>query len=208
MLTRVLNTLTQVPGIDGVVITYPDGSYDAFADAVPAPLPYRIHMVPGGPSRQASVLAGLQVIEAQTPQAHVLIHDAARPLTPAKVFQELIEHLENGVVAVTAALAVTDTVKVVRHAPNDLDLVLETPLRSSLRAVQTPQGFDLGRLIDAHRKLAAIGQDESVAAPDDCAIMEAADYPVRVTPGDQVAFKVTTKIDLALANQLAREMQQ
>lgn len=202
-LTRVLITLSQIDEIEGVVVTYPSEHAEAFEASVPARLPFKLHMISGGPSRQASVFRGLQVVSEQASDALVLIHDAARCLAPASAFERVIGHLRDGAVAITTALPVADTIKLV-SGEQDLALVVETPTRHLLRAVQTPQGFDLGRLIDAHRQLQQISEDETIAAPDDAAIMEALEYPVRVCQGDEMSFKITTAKDLALANLLAQ----
>ncbi|MBV7363345.1 2-C-methyl-D-erythritol 4-phosphate cytidylyltransferase [Actinomycetaceae bacterium TAE3-ERU4] len=207
-LVRVLKTLAEVPELDGVVITCPQESQELFESAVPVRLPYRVHVVPGGPSRQSSVYEGLKIVEQVDSRALVLIHDAARCLAPAKVFNRVISHLREGAVGVVTALPVKDTIKIVvpTENPGELERVSQTPLRSNLRAVQTPQGFDLERLMAAHRVALELGKDESCAAPDDASLMESQDYPVRICEGDEQSFKITTALDLQLANLLAKDI--
>lgn len=99
-----------------------------------APLP--ITFVHGGGERADSVWAGLQAIDEE--DAVVLIHDAARALTPPAMIARVAQTVLDGAPAVIPVLPVSDTIKIV-----DAERVVSTPDRSSLRAVQTPQGFDL-----------------------------------------------------------------
>ena len=154
----------------------------------------------------------------------VLVHDAARCFTPASVFLRLIEALRAGASAVIPALPVTDTIKRVCElnptaafaaeapalgpalTPPDpgakVEVVAETFERSSLRAVQTPQGFRLETLAELHRRFAGRALEEATAFTDDAAMAEAAGLEVRVVAGDALALKITTPIDLALAEVL------
>ena len=144
--------------------------------------------VTGGTTRTASVSAGL---EALPPSAGVvLVHDAARALTPPDVFRRVAGAVAAGAPAVIPVLPVVDTVKVVEG-----DIVTATPDRSALRAVQTPQGFDAGMLRAAH---ADIDPDDPTIT-DDAMLMEARGSAVRVVEGDPLAFKVTTPLDLVIA---------
>ena len=85
----------------------------------------------------------------------------------------------------------------------DVEVVVGTPDRSRLRAVQTPQGFAVAALMRAHKLGAARGADEALAASDDAGLVEAAGGRVVVVEGDPLALKVTTPLDLALAELLA-----
>ncbi len=146
--------------------------------------------IPGGATRQASALAGLEALAADPPDA-VLIHDAARPLVPVAVIDAVLDAVEAGAEAAIPAVAVTDTLK--RDAGG---LVGETVPREGLMRVQTPQGFRFGPLIAAHR--AAAGQ----AMTDDAAVAEAAGMAVRLVPGSEDNIKVTLPGDLARAEAL------
>ncbi|OKL46553.1 2-C-methyl-D-erythritol 4-phosphate cytidylyltransferase [Boudabousia liubingyangii] len=206
-LTRVLINLSQVEDVTGVIVTHPESQRELFAQAVPAQLPYAIHLVPGGVSRQASVYAALELLSEISPQSLVLVHDAARALTPPAVFERVIEGMLEGAVALVPALPVKDTIKQIRPeaAAEDFPLVLGSPNRDALRAAQTPQGFDFERLWAVHQKARDLSADEAKAAPDDAALMEAFDYPVRIVTGDELALKITTMVDLKLAEILAEE---
>jgi 2-C-methyl-D-erythritol 4-phosphate cytidylyltransferase len=146
--------------------------------------------VPGGATRPDSVAAGVACVPDGA--EFVLVHDAARPLTPPEVVDRVVAALRSGAEGAVPALAMADTVKRVR--PDGA--VAETLERSALRAVQTPQGFPAAILRDA---LAAHTRD-----PTDCASMvEALGRIVVCVEGDERAFKVTTRGDLARAQQLA-----
>ncbi|MFW9200789.1 2-C-methyl-D-erythritol 4-phosphate cytidylyltransferase [Corynebacterium striatum] len=159
-----------------------------------APLP--ITFVHGGGERADSVWAGLQTIGEE--DAVVLIHDAARALTPPAMIARVAQTVLDGAPAVIPVLPVSDTIKIV-----DAERVVSTPVRSSLRAVQTPQGFDLATLRGANEKYFS-GQQEFIAT-DDASLMEWFGVPVATVPGDQLALKITTPMDLTLATAILKE---
>lgn len=164
-----------------------------------------IEVVAGSPrSRQASVALGLAAALAAVPQADVVIvHDAARALTPPEVTQRVVAAVLAGHEAVVPALPVTDTVKEVEARPaGEPEPVVGTPRRDRLRAVQTPQGFSTPVLVAAHRAGAERAGDEALAASDDAGLVEACGGSVVVVAGDERAMKVTTPMDLALAELL------
>jgi 2-C-methyl-D-erythritol 4-phosphate cytidylyltransferase/2-C-methyl-D-erythritol 2,4-cyclodiphosphate synthase len=150
--------------------------------------------VTGGVTRQASVRAGLEALaQLSTPPALVLIHDAARPFVSASLIERAIAAAAEHGVAIPA-IPVTDTVKEV-----DADgLVLSTPDRASLRAVQTPQAFRFELIRDAHRRAADARRDDFT---DDSALAEWADYPVRVFAGEIGNVKLTHPEDFMAADQ-------
>ena len=178
----------------------PDGSAGAAAGRRSG-----IEVVAGSPrSRQASVALGLAAALVAVPQADVVIvHDAARALTPPEVTQRVVAAVRAGHEAVVPALPVTDTVKEV-EAPRagEPEPVVGTPRRDRLRAVQTPQGFETSVLVAAHRTGAERAGDEALAASDDAGLVEACGGRVVVVAGDERAMKVTTPMDLALAELL------
>ena len=178
----------------------PDGSAGATAGRRGG-----IEIVAGSPrSRQASVALGLAAALAAVPQADVVIvHDAARALTPPEVTQRVVAAVRAGHEAVVPALPVTDTVKEVEARPaGEPEPVVGTPRRDRLRAVQTPQGFSTPVLVAAHRAGAERAGDEALAASDDAGLVEACGGSVVVVAGDERAMKVTTPMDLALAELL------
>lgn len=153
-----------------------------------------ILVVPGGETRQASVRAGLAALPDDI--TAVLIHDAARPLVPVDTVDSVVEAVRDGAPAVVPALPLADTVKEVEPAgPGEPEPVVATPVRARLRAVQTPQGFDLATLVRAHEKIAVAGE----GATDDAGMVEQLGVTVVVVPGHEEAFKVTRPLDLVLA---------
>lgn len=168
--------------------------------------------VPGGAERADSVRAGLAAVRALAGAATpgdrhaVLVHDAARPFVPPTVFHAVVTALREGAAAVVPAVAVVDTIKTVATTATDAapgtEQVTGTLGRAGLRAVQTPQGFDLAALEAAHRRAEREGPADAAALTDDAMAMEAAGHSVAVVPGDPLGFKITTRLDLMLADAL------
>ncbi|RJT79849.1 2-C-methyl-D-erythritol 4-phosphate cytidylyltransferase [Arthrobacter cheniae] len=180
-------------GVAGaVVVVLPAGDPVLSAVVAEAALrsvyPTSITAVAGGATRAASVRAGLAALPPTV--GVVLVHDAARAITPPAVFQRVAALVSAGASAVIPVLPVVDTIKVVEDG-----IVTATPDRALLRAVQTPQGFDADALRAAHAGDAA--GDATIT--DDAMLMEASGVPVRVVEGDALAFKVTTPFDLVVA---------
>ncbi|MCS4536092.1 2-C-methyl-D-erythritol 4-phosphate cytidylyltransferase [Corynebacterium sp. HS2168-gen11] len=153
-----------------------------------------IRLVHGGGERADSVWEGLKTIT--TPDAIVIIHDAARALTPPDMIARVVHAVDSATPAVIPVLEVVDTVKEI--ADNH---VVRTPPRTHLRAVQTPQGFSLAQLRTANEQYFAQVQPDFIAT-DDASLMEWAGYPVLCVPGDPLALKITTPLDYALAQTL------
>lgn len=148
-------------------------------------------VVAGGTERTDSVRAGLTALD---PDCRIiLVHDAARCLTPPTVFERVISAVRDGAAGAVPGMPVVDTVKTV----DARGVITGTPERASLRAIQTPQGFAAEVLRDAYRSAAV--------ATDDAALVEAAGHEVVVVPGDPLAFKITTPEDLARAERLLKE---
>jgi 2-C-methyl-D-erythritol 4-phosphate cytidylyltransferase len=171
-------------GVDDVVVAVPAADHDAFAAA----LPDRVRLVVGGATRTASVRAALAAVPGEA--SAVLVHDAARPLTPPAVVARVLEALAGGALAVVPVLPVVDTTVVVDAAGT----VTAAPDRATLRRVQTPQGFTHRVLVEAYDDL-PVGEELT----DDAAVVRAAGIPVRTVAGDERAAKVTVAHDLALA---------
>ena len=155
-----------------------------------------IRLVHGGSERADSVWAGLQAIPDE--DAVVLIHDAARALTPPAMVRDVAKRVLEGAPAAVPVVPVADTIKEVAA-----DSVLSTPDRSRLRAVQTPQAFRLSALRQANLDYWA--QQPEFTATDDASLMEWHGERVATVPGDTLAFKITTPIDLTLAHALTEE---
>jgi len=173
---------------DGIVLVVPAPAADAAADAGRWPDVEVDVVVTGGATRSASVAAGVAAVPASA--GIIVVHDGARPLAPAALFQRVVEAVVAGAPAVVPGLPMADTVKEV----DDAGVVLSTPARHRLVAVQTPQAFRADVLRAAH----ASGGE----ATDDAGLVEARGTTVRVVPGEPRNVKVTTPADLELARAL------
>lgn len=204
ILALALERVLKTRDLAGVVITCPPDDQARFLAEVAkisAEAEPWVRVVPGGSSRQASVSAGLTEVERLTEgcldsKTPVLVHDAARCLTPPELFDRLIELVRAGHPAVIPILPVTDTT--VRMDP-ETGLVAEDLDRASLAAVQTPQGFAWHVLKEAHGLGGGIGASGKAAATDDASLVRRAGYPVLTTPGSELGLKVTVPGDIELA---------
>lgn len=182
MLERAIAGLRDSGVVDGIVVAVPPSRTDEAklvfgGEAV---------IVAGGADRTESVSLALAAVGDAD---YVLVHDAARALTPPSLVTRVVRALEAGHSAVVPALPVADTIKAV----DANGAVLGTPERAGLRAVQTPQGFH----IDVLRRVYARAGDGGFT--DDASMVEQAGGQVQVVDGDPLAFKITTPLDLVLA---------
>ena len=152
-----------------------------------------VSVVAGGSERSDSVALGLAALPAEI--GVVLVHDAARALTPVEVFDRVVWAVHSGHPAVTPALPVTDTVKQVAADSRGVEHVVSTLDRSVLRAVQTPQGFLRETLERAH----AAAAPSTAPVTDDCGLVEAHGGRVTVVEGSPRSLKITTPHDLEVA---------
>jgi len=186
MLHWSVDALRAVSEVDEIVVALP-GEY--LHEAPPGTLG-----VAGGETRSQSVQAALAATGEGDP---VIVHDAARPLAPPELFRlALAEVSRPGVDAVVAAAPVSDTIK---EAASDGRTVARTLDRSRLWAVQTPQVFRRSALEAA---LAQSVPEDLAAATDDAWLIEQAGGSVRVLPWTAPNIKVTTQLDLRLAELL------
>jgi 2-C-methyl-D-erythritol 4-phosphate cytidylyltransferase len=174
--------------VEVVVVAVGEQHHDR-ARAVVAEAGDRVRIVTGGVHRCDSVRAALRSV----PDAEVvLVHDAARCLTPVSVIQAVVQAVLAGQRAVVPVLTAVDTIKQV-----DPDgRVVGTPDRAALRVVQTPQGFAGDLLRRAH-------QVPSGPVTDDAGLVEALGVTVTTLPGHPHAFKITTPFDLVVADVVA-----
>ena len=190
MLEWSVEALRSVPGVQRIVVALPA---DALTEA-----PEGTVAVAGGAVRSASVREALRACPDGDP---VVVHDAARPLAPARLFSRAIERLEASVAdAVVAAAPVSDTIKEV-DAPGG-HTVTRTLDRSRLWAVQTPQVFRREAL---ERALDGASDSVLAAATDDAWLVEQAGGVVEILESSPANLKITTPSDLALAELLLAE---
>jgi 2-C-methyl-D-erythritol 4-phosphate cytidylyltransferase len=187
LLLHAVRGVRAVPAIGPVVVLAPVGLVNDLAVLLAS---YDVVVTAGGDERQESVRHGLAALPASADL--VLVHDAARALTPPSVFNDVIVALRAGAEAVVPALPIADTVKRVVD-----DRVTGTVERGDLRAVQTPQGFVRDVLVRAHAQ-------PGPPVTDDAALVERLGLTVVTVPGSQEAFKVTRPFDLLVAEALLR----
>jgi 2-C-methyl-D-erythritol 4-phosphate cytidylyltransferase len=194
--------------VASIVVTVPPGRSAGFRALLAGPvrpgIGVPVTVVEGSTSRQASVAAGLAALPPEVDV--VLVHDAARALASADLVRAVEGAVRAGHRAVVPGLPVADTIKQVGDpvAGSSARPVVATVPRATMRAVQTPQGFDRALLDAAHAAGADRAADEATAATDDASLVEALGERVWVVPGEEQAMKITTTRDLAVAELLAR----
>jgi 2-C-methyl-D-erythritol 4-phosphate cytidylyltransferase len=141
----------------------------------------------GGKTRTESVKAGLDQLSDQCRFA--AIHDGARPLVTPELAEQVIVTARR-TYAAAPAIPVKDTIKIAREGK-----IIATPDRSTLFAVQTPQVFDLDLLSAALQN----ADGKALKLTDECAAVEALGKVVYLTQGSEENLKITTPLDLALA---------
>lgn len=188
LLDRAVAGLLDSSVVDHVVAAVPA----ARVDEAKRVLGERATVVAGGADRTTSVRLALAAL-AGDPE-FVLVHDAARALTPPALIVRVVEALRAGHAAVVPALPLHDTIKAV----DANGVVLGTPERAGLRAVQTPQGFGRELLLRAYQRAG------SAQFTDDASLVEHVGGQVQVVDGDPLAFKITTRLDLLLAEAVVR----
>ncbi len=152
-------------------------------------------VVIGGETRDASVSMGLNTLSGKC--TLVAVQDGARPFAHWQLIDRVVR-AANVYGAAAPAVAVKDTIKAVRGG-----LVAQTPDRSALKAVQTPQVFDYDLLRGALAKAKADG----ITITDDCSAVEHMGMSVRIVEGDERNIKITTPMDLKFAELILEEMQ-
>ncbi|WP_310481400.1 2-C-methyl-D-erythritol 4-phosphate cytidylyltransferase [Chamaesiphon sp. VAR_48_metabat_403] len=152
-----------------------------------------VQFIQGGTTRQESVYNGLQGLPDSAER--VLIHDGARCLATPELFDRCTAILAT-CPGLIAAISVKDTIKVV----DNTGIVIDTPDRANLWAAQTPQGFEVALLKACHDKGRALGWEVT----DDAALFEKCNLPVTIVPGEETNLKITTPVDLAIAEFILR----
>lgn len=188
LVARVLDTIEAATTVHEVVVVAARQTRDAVASLVAAGSWSKVRaVVAGGPRRQDSVANGIAAASDRAPI--VVVHDAARPLATAELFDRCIRAaLDCG--AAISAVPVSDTIKRVHDG-----LVGETIPRHDLWSAQTPQAFR------RHLLLAALAHEIATTSTftDEAGLFEALGLPVAVVPGEPANLKITVPADLALA---------
>ena len=189
LLVHAIRRVAAAPSVRLIVVAAPVAEVDAVRSLLAPVAP--VTVVAGGAERQQSV--ALALAEVPDDVAIVLVHDAARALTPPELVESVAAAVRDGRPAVIPVLPVVDTIKEVGPG----EIVLGTVDRSVLRSVQTPQGFLLTVLVAVHAAAAD-------ALTDDAGLVEKAGLPVTCVPGSELAMKITRPLDLILAEALLK----
>lgn len=195
MLVRTLLKFSAVEEVGELIVVVGEDEISIVSKLlkhVPGLKPYKI--VAGGSERQYSVANGLKEVSADADI--VLVHDAARPLVTKSVIEAVILRARKCGGAI-AAVPEKNTIKVVGYD----GLVQSTPPRSTLWAVQTPQGFRKEILVEANAKAEADG----FLGTDDASLVERLGKPVSVVRSDYSNIKVTTPEDMVLAEAFLKQ---
>ncbi|MDI9490599.1 MAG: 2-C-methyl-D-erythritol 4-phosphate cytidylyltransferase [Clostridiaceae bacterium] len=185
------------------------------------PYQTKIEVVPGGETRQDSVHLGLEHIanrrsdsssifevsqnlyeqikslcQSGKKRTLCLVHDGARCLISNQNIQDYIKELKKDFFGLGVAVPLNDTIRRIDQTGK----VIETPDRSSLRAMQTPQGSDFDILLLAHRYV----KENNIQVTDDLAVLEAIQYPVKLFPGNFKNIKITHPEDIPIAEKLLK----
>jgi 2-C-methyl-D-erythritol 4-phosphate cytidylyltransferase/2-C-methyl-D-erythritol 2,4-cyclodiphosphate synthase len=195
LLCRTLCVFRSTPEISAIQVVIAPQDRDVYFAAVkgldlPSP-------VSGGPTRQQSVLNGLETLAAAAPD-FVAIHDAARPFVPPRdITACLAAASAPGIDGAILGITLTDTLKRVEDGT-----IAATVTRTGMWRAQTPQIFRFSQILDAHRAAAALGQNEASALTDDAAVAERAGLKIVMVAGSTENRKITTADDLQQAQSM------
>jgi 2-C-methyl-D-erythritol 4-phosphate cytidylyltransferase / 2-C-methyl-D-erythritol 2,4-cyclodiphosphate synthase len=188
LLTHAIESIIALPELAQLIIAVPESHLieaTEIAAELVGDLEISLDVVLGGDTRQGSIANALaeltEVVDI------VLVHDAARALTPTSLFASVAESVRTTKISSLPVMRVVDTIKRI-----DAETVLETVDREVLRSAQTPQGFLANELVAAYA-------DVEGEYTDDAALMQAAGHRILAVDGDERAFKITTAADLAAA---------
>ncbi len=192
IVARTLQVFQDSPLISGIILVIPEDEIPYCRREVVEKyqLSKVLHVVPGGPERQHSVLNGLLALqEHAAPGDIILIHDGVRPFIDEPILQQSIDLAATGVGALVA-VQTKDTIKVVQNGA-----VISTPERSTLWQAQTPQSFRFEQILAAHHQ----ALQEGFLGTDDCSLLERFNGTVKIVNGSYRNIKITTPEDLVLA---------
>ena len=193
ILAHTIQRFEQNSAVDAIFVVVDQADFSECRTAVLRPYPFTKvqELVQGGETRQMSVYNGVRALSADVD--FVIVHDGVRPfITDEVIFECLTAADECG--AAVAAVPVKDTIKVA----NEDSFIVETPVRDRLWAVQTPQVFRKSLLEEAHQ----VAQARQLTATDDASLVEQLGFPVKLVKGSYANLKITTPIDLQVAEVL------
>jgi 2-C-methyl-D-erythritol 4-phosphate cytidylyltransferase len=181
--------------IDRIILVVPEDDVDYCRTDIVAPLTlaHDVHVLAGGPQRQASVSNGLAAMDAS--DGIVMIHDGVRPFVRLSLLNACLEGVRT-TGACIPAIPASDTLKRV----DENGVILKTLDRRQIMLAQTPQTFSIGLIRSAHQ----LAIERGFIATDDASIAEFAGKTVTVVPGDRMNIKITTPEDLPVARTILR----
>lgn len=190
VIERSVDAFLDIADVDEVIVTAREQDMDIFSQLI---TDERVSFVIGGDTRQQSVKNAVDTID---DAELIMIHDGARPLVSEEVISNTIRCAKENKAAATGVM-VKDTIKVIDNDKN----IVDTPERSTLVAIQTPQIFDFKLYKTALDKAQADGMDFT----DDCRLVEYMGNTVKVVLGDYSNIKITTPDDVVIANQILEQ---
>ena len=198
LLSRTIEKFQEAESISNIVVVVGEEYLLYTSEKVIDPYDFNkvVKIVPGGESRQESVLKGLEALPIST--NFVAIHDAARMLIAIEDINRVVDEAIKERAAILA-VKTKDTVKRVAG-----DYIISTLDRSSLYQAQTPQVFQYDLILKAHREYAQSGVDETVT--DDSSLIEKKGFKVKIVEPNSLNFKITTPQDLELAGSLLENL--
>lgn len=189
-----LETFLTIECIESIVITYPTNYENLFSEIIePYKTQRKIFLLEGGKERMDSVWNGLQHKSIQNCE-YVLIHDSVRPFVSSKLIKELLNQVKQ-YDAVIPALPPKDTLKIGKVN----EFVEKTMDRSKIVAVQTPQAFRTTLLTQAYQ----MALNKKTIFTDESSIIEAYNHKVKIILGEEINFKITSKLDFQIAQLLS-----
>lgn len=190
VIERTVETFENTPEVDEIIVVCRECDVEEFSNLL---TDENVSFVIGGETRQESVSNAVEVIDDCD---YIIIHDGARPLVTETEIVNTLDKAQNTKAAATG-VKVKDTIKVVDDNLN----IVDTPDRSKLVSIQTPQIFDFDTYKTALEKAKEEGKDYT----DDCQLVENLGLKVSAVLGSYENIKITTKSDIALAENILRQ---
>lgn len=192
VIERTVKTFEDMPQIGEIIVVCREEELETMSSILPGD---KITFVIGGKTRQESVKNAVETIDPDECET-VIIHDGARPLVTKEEILETLEEAKRTGAAATGVF-VKDTIKVI----NDDYVITDTPDRTKLVAIHTPQIFNLKLYLKAMEKAAMQKKDFT----DDCKLLENIGVPVSVVIGEYGNMKITTPEDIPMAQAILEE---
>jgi len=189
VIERSVAAFSDMPEIDEIIVVCRECDVDLFSQLI---TDENVSFVIGGETRQQSVMNAVETIDECD---YIIIHDGARPLVTQKAIINTLDKAQECRAAATG-VTVKDTIKDV----DDNLAIVDTPDRSRLISIQTPQIFDFGLYKEALKKAQADSKDYT----DDCQLVENLGTKVYAVQGDYDNIKITTKSDIPLAENILK----